>query len=485
MKKIQNLADILDCGQNPNKTAVIDLESLEAKSYSYKELRDYSNAVAHGLINQGIVLGDKVAIVSDNSVRFLFCLFGIMKIGAVAVLVDNTLNQEQIKIILKDCEARLVFTDTGLDSQTLAVDINLELDNFIKFGDFENYIPTGSDSALILYTSGTTTDPKGALISHAGHGWALERHMGYDTEWGRYRISLISAPLYHANGLSTSEVSLAGGGTIVVLPKFNARRAITAIEEFNINTLFGVPTMFAMMLQEKDLLETCKMNSVRAIRSASSSVSQKLLDGMKQFFPNATFFNAYGITEVGAGLFGPHPDGLDRPSLSVGHPAKGIEYRIVNGILEIKSPSMMTSYSSNALPITEDGFFVTNDLFKIDENGFYYFIGRADDMFKCGGKRIYPTEVSSILETHPSVNSSYVISLPDEIKGHKPYAFVVLEKETSVTEKELKDYFLSQGQAYQHPRRIWFLNQLPLTGTNKVDKKYLIKTAMANLATEQ
>lgn len=484
MKKICNLADILDFGQNPNKTAVIDLASLESKSYSYKELRDYSNAVAHGLINQGIVFGDKVAIVSDNSMRFLSCLFGIMKVGAVAVLIDNTLNQEQIKITLKESDSKLVFSDTTIDSQIPIVHINSELDNFIKFGDFKNYIPTDNDTAFILYTSGTTNEPKGALISHTGYRWALERHIGYDAEWGRLRISLISAPLYHANGLSTSEVSLASGGTIVVLPKFNSRRAITAIEEFKINTLFGVPTMFAMMLQEKDLLETCNMNSVRAIRSASSNVSQKLLDGMKQVFSNATFFNAYGITEVGAGLFGPHPDGLDRPSLSVGYPAKGVEYRIVNGILEIKSPSMMTSYSNNTLPITEDGFFITNDLFKIDQEGFYYFIGRADDMFKCGGKRIYPTEVSSILETYPGVNSSYVVSLPDEIKGHKPYAFVVLDKEMAITEKELKDYFLLHGQAYQHPRRIWFLDQMPLTGTNKVDKKQLVKTATANLAIE-
>lgn len=485
MKKFLNLSDILDRDQDPNKTAVIDLTINDSKKYTYKEIRDYANAVARGLINNDISKGDSVAVVSDNSVRFLSCFFGIMKAGAVAVLIDNTLNQEQIERVLKESQSKLVFSDVKLNSALPIIDINLEFNTFINFGDFENYIPNDSDTAFILYTSGTTSDPKGALISHAGHRWALERHMSYDTEWGRLRISLISAPLYHANGLSTSEVSLAGGGTIVVLPKFNSRRAITAIEEFNINTLFGVPTMFAMILQEKDLLEKHNMGSVRAIRSASSNVSQKLSDNVKQFFPNATFFNAYGITEVGAGLFGPHPDGLDRPQLSVGYPANGIEYRIIDGILQIKSPSMMTSYSNNTLPITEDGFFITNDLFKTDKEGFYYFVGRADDMFKCGGKRIYPTEVVSILETHPSVNSAYVISLPDEIKGHKPYAFVVLERGQSIAEKELIDYFLERGQAYQHPRKIWFLDQLPLTGTNKVNKKMLIKIAETNLATEQ
>jgi acyl-CoA synthetase (AMP-forming)/AMP-acid ligase II len=237
--------------------------------------------------------------------------------------------------------------------------------------------------------------------------------------------------------------------------------------------------MISMMIQEKDIIEKHDLSCVRQIKSASSSVGQKLLDNIKKYFPNAVFFNSYGITEVGPALFGPHPDGITRPLRSVGYPAEEIEYRLVDSILHIKSPSMMTTYYKKGKTdsITEDGFFVTNDIFDVDENGFYYFVGRNDDMFKCGANKVYPSEVESIIEGHPAVSSAFVLSLPDEIKGAKPYAFVILERSQTVSEDELKQHCLSNGPAYQHPRRIWFLDAFPLAGTNKVDKRKLEELA--------
>jgi acyl-coenzyme A synthetase/AMP-(fatty) acid ligase len=127
--------------------------------------------------------------------------------------------------------------------------------------------------------------------------------------------------------------------------------------------------------------------------------------------------------------------------------------------------------------MTQDGFFITNDLFKVDQDGYYYFLGRADDIFKCGGNKVNPEEVEEILESHPAVATSAVIGLDDEIKGKKPYAFVVLEKGKTATQEELINYSLNNGPAYQHPRQIWFLDELPLAGTNKVNKRYLEELA--------
>jgi acyl-coenzyme A synthetase/AMP-(fatty) acid ligase len=170
---------------------------------------------------------------------------------------------------------------------------------------------------------------------------------------------------------------------------------------------------------------------------------------------------------------------MDKPVGSVGYPRDGIEYRIIDGILQIKSPSMMSSYykKGKSKSITNDGFFVTNDLFEIDKDGFYYFIGRADDVFKCGGNKVMPEEVEAILDSHPAVATSAVIGLEDEIKGKKPYAFVVLEKDKTATQEELIQHSLNSGPAYQHPRKIWFLDTLPLAGTNKIDKKRLEELA--------
>jgi acyl-coenzyme A synthetase/AMP-(fatty) acid ligase len=129
--------------------------------------------------------------------------------------------------------------------------------------------------------------------------------------------------------------------------------------------------------------------------------------------------------------------------------------------------------NDNNQSFTEDGFFITNDLFKVDRDGFYYFLGRADDMFKCGGNSVYPTLVEEILESHPAVIAAVVVGIEDDIKGYKPYAFVVIKKHTTIDELELKQYVLDHGPAYQHPRRIWFIDEFPLLAGNKIDKEKL------------
>jgi long-chain acyl-CoA synthetase len=156
------------------------------------------------------------------------------------------------------------------------------------------------------------------------------------------------------------------------------------------------------------------------------------------------------------------------------------------GVLEIQCPALMTGYHKlprlTASVLTPDGYYITGDVFRRDENGFYYFVGRGDDMFVCGGENVYPGEVERILESHPAVQQSCVVAVPDEIKWRKPVAFVVLRPGLTVSEEELKKYALVQGPAYQHPRRVWFLEALPLSGTNKIDKHALTEVAARNLA---
>jgi acyl-CoA synthetase (AMP-forming)/AMP-acid ligase II len=486
MEKITNIGCTINMANDLNKPAIIDLSESEPRIFSYDKLNQTANAVARGLSNQNIKINDKVAILSNNSFEYLASFYGILRLGAVPVLVNNKLSVNQIREILVESESKLLLTD-GIEAYGLDfINFKSNFQSFLDYGEFSAFEPIKDSIAFLLYTSGSSGNPKGAMITHHGHAWILSKYLKIDEQWGSKRISLISAPMYHANGLTTIEFSIAVHSTVVLLPKFNPKDAILAIDQFKVNTFFCVPTMLSMMFQEKELLKNINLSSVKNIRSASSAISDKLLENIKKHFPNCIINNGYGITEVGPGLFGPHPDGITRPEQSVGYPAADIEYRIIDSILQIKSPSMMTAYykkdSTNA--ITKDGFFITGDLFEIDENGFYFFIGRNDDMFKSGGNKIFPVEVESILETHPAVSGACVISLPDEIKGAKPYAFVVLETEKCVNEEELKEYFLKNGAAYQHPRRIWFLDHFPLTGSNKINKKELYELAK-NLTTEK
>ena len=202
--------------------------------------------------------------------------------------------------------------------------------------------------------------------------------------------------------------------------------------------------------------------------------------------------NAYGTTEAGMIVFGPHPKGLPQPESSVGAKHPKIELRLVDGgnrdaeqgVLEMKAPAIMNGYHNRpdvAPPITPDGFYITGDVFRRDKDGFYYFIGRTDDMFVSGGENIYPADVERMLETHPGVGQAVVIPVDDDIKGTKPVAFVVPKAGQHPSEDEIKQFALANAPAYQHPRFVWFVDDLPLASTNKVDRAALKKIAQARV----
>jgi len=191
-------------------------------------------------------------------------------------------------------------------------------------------------------------------------------------------------------------------------------------------------------------------------------------------------------------VFGPHPKGLPQPEMSVGYPHPKIELRLIGdegkpaalGVLEMKSPAIMNGYHNRPdvpSPITRDGFYVTGDVFRRDEDGFHFFVGRTDDMFVSGGENIFPGEVEKMLETHPDVIQACIVPVDDEIKGTKPVAFVVKRQGSSLDENSLKAFALANAPAYQHPRSIWFVESLPLASTNKLDRNGLRELAARKL----
>jgi acyl-CoA synthetase (AMP-forming)/AMP-acid ligase II len=178
--------------------------------------------------------------------------------------------------------------------------------------------------------------------------------------------------------------------------------------------------------------------------------------------------------------------------MSVGYPHPKVQIRLIDdagkpadmGVLEMKCPAIMNGYHNRPdlkPPITADGFYITGDVFRRDENGFHFFVGRTDDMFVSGGENIFPGEVEKMLETHPDVIQACVVPVPDDIKGTKPVAFVVARKGSNLSESSLKAFALENAPAYQHPRSVWFLDSLPLASTNKVDRNALRELAAEKL----
>jgi len=253
--------------------------------------------------------------------------------------------------------------------------------------------------------------------------------------------------------------------------------------------LTSVPTMIAMMLREKALLAQNDLSAVTVVRMGSAPVSQGLMQAARRVFPRAEITNGYGTTEAGPIVFAAHPDGRPTPDLSVGVAHPHVELRLVpghdggkdEGVLEMRCPALMTGYhnlpEATARVLTPDGFCITGDVFRRDRDGFYYFVGRSDDMFVSGGENVYPGEIEAMLERHPDIHQAVVVPVDDELKFKKPVAFVVARPGAIASETAVKEYALANGAPYLHPRRVWFVPELPLAGTNKIDRRSLAQRA--------
>lgn len=502
MPHFQNLGDLIRRDCDLSKIAIIDLGGTRGeRQFTYAELDAIANGVARALLRRGLKRGERVAILSANGCEYLAAYFGIMRAGLVAVPVNFKFPRHTIHFIIRDAGAQLVFCDVprradcphDIPAIQFGDDRADGFDRFLDPGPFAAIIPATNEPAMFLYTSGSTGAPKGVVLSHRGHLWVVETRLGgQDLSHHRY---LIAAPLYHMNALALSKLACAAHATIVMLPQFEARAYIAAIGRYRCTWLTAVPPMIAMMLRETDLLARTDLSSVEFVRMGSAPVSHSLMQALRRILPHAGVTNAYGTTEAGPVVFGPHPDRLPQPELSVGYPHPKVKLRLVDGdnrdadcgVLEMKCPAVMLGYHNRPelpVPITADGYYVTADVFRRDAQGFHYFVGRTDDMFVSGGENIYPADVERMLERHPDIAQACVIPIDDEIKGEKPVAFVIPEPGRTLAEEDVKRFALANAPAYQHPRFVWFLDELPLASTNKVDRVALRRLAEERVAAD-
>jgi long-chain acyl-CoA synthetase len=494
----KNLGQLICRDRDLSKIAIIELDAKgQAREVTYSALDAVSNGVARAIEQRGFARGDRIAILSANCTEYLAACFGIMRSGLIAVPINYRFPTKLIDFVLRDAGAKLLLCDRERrgdcppDIQTVCFgDAGINgFDKFLNPGSFTEIIPTANDPAMFLYTSGSTGVPKGVVLSHQSHIWVVETRLA-ERDISRQRY-LIAAPLYHMNALALAQLAIAGYSTIVLLPSFTAQSYIEAISHYRCTWLTAVPPMIAMMLRNVEQLAATDLSSVEFVRMGSAPVSQSLMSSLKRTLPQAAITNAYGTTEAGPVVFGPHPDGLPVPEMSVGFPHPKVQIRLVagdernakEGVLEIKCPAVMLGYHNRPdvpTPITPEGFYVTGDVFRRDENGFHYFVGRSDDMFNCGGENIYPGDVERMLERHADVSQAVVVPVDDEVKGQKPVAFIIPKPGLHLSEDDIKEFAMTNGPAYQHPRFVWFVDKLPLSSTNKIDR-----TALRRLAEQQ
>jgi len=469
-----------------DRPAIIDLRDPSApRSVSFRELEAGCNAVARGLAKAGLTAGERIGILSLNRVEFVTTVLGAMRAGVVPVPVNVKLPANGVGYILQDAGARIVFVEPAskrlVPEGTRVVDFDADFSGFLDPGAFEAFAPAPESVAIQPYTSGSTGRPKGVLLSHYGQNWSrlILAHTRGTTDKD---VILVAAPLYHKNALNAIKQGLTAGALLILMPQFDIARYIEAIGRYRCTVISGVPTMMAMLLTRRDLLTKIDTASVRTIMMGSAPSSLALIEELKTYFPDAERLVVYGVTEGGPVPLGPDPEGKPRPVGSIGKPYPGTEAKLVGGPgpdegeLLLRNPGNMLGYHNlpdETAKRLRGGWYHTGDICRRDVEGFYYFVGRTDDMFVCGGENIFPGEVETMLQRHPAVHQALVMPFDHEMKGQVPYAFVVAKSGIPVSEDDLKQFALANGPAYQHPRRVFFLAQLPLSGTNKVDREQL------------
>jgi len=490
----KNLGDLIVRDRDLAKTAIVDLGGEDApRQFTFAELDAMANGVARALGKRGLKRGDRVALLSLNRAEYLAAYYGIMRAGLAAVPVNFKFPRDTIHFILRDAGVKFLFCDTprtpDCPPDIPSVAFGAAFENFLDPGPFEAVVPQPREPAMFLYTSGSTGTPKGVVLSHQSHIWVVETRLAPGLARQRY---LIAAPLYHMNALALAKLACAAHATIVLLPQFSAPAYIEAIGRYRCSFLTAVPPMMAMMLREAELLARTDLSSVAFVRMGSAPVSASLMAALRAALPQAAVTNAYGTTEAGPVVFGPHPQSLPQPELSVGYPHPQVALRLVDGgdcnaeqgVLEMKCAGLMNGYHNRPEvppPLTADGCYITGDVFRRDAEGFHYFVGRTDDMFVSGGENIYPADVERMLERHASVAQAAVVPIDDDIKGSKPVAFIIAKSGHAPSEDDVKQFALAHAPAYAHPRFVWFVEELPLASTNKLDRAALKKIAAEKL----
>jgi long-chain acyl-CoA synthetase len=489
---IKNLGCLGIEHRNERRLAVIDLWDPEnPREIDYPTYHASCDAVARGLVERGLGVGDRIGILCSNRVEFLEIFYGAMRAGIVPVSIGVLLPKDTVTWIIEDSDVRLVFCDGSLKQNlpdgVACVDVDSSGTDGLQAGPFTPFVPDHDSVAFQPYTSGSTGRPKGVLLSHRAHSWVAET-ISRDRDFSPSDRMIVAAPLYHKHAMNSIKCVLVGGSTVVLMRKFDPRRYVEVINRYKTTVVSGVPTIFAMMLQQRDLLAGHDYSFVRLATMGGAPATDTLIDAVAETFPSADIVQIFGITEASAALFGRHPQRAERPRHSIGWPIAGNEFRLVGGedenfgTLHVRSPGLMNGYHNNPAEMARrlrDGWFDTGDILRKDPTGWYYFIGRSDDMFVSSGHNIYPSEVEVMLERHPDVEQAVVVPAPDEIKYRIPWAFIVKRAGSSLSEEDVKQHALKNAPPYQYPRKVIFVPTMPMNAIGKIDRKGLTSRVAA------
>ncbi|MCX4984345.1 long-chain fatty acid--CoA ligase [Streptomyces sp. NBC_00572] len=492
--------------KTPDRIAVVQ----EGRGWTYRELHERVLRLAHALRASGVARGDRIAYLGPNHPAFLETLFAAGALGAVFVPLNTRLAAPELAYNLADSGstvlvhapeqaevARATAADAGVRHRIAVA--GPDEDGALGYEELLAGAGTGpldeavapEDPCMIMYTSGTTGRPKGAVLSHANITWNSVNVL-VDTDLAGDEVTLVVAPLFHTAGLNmTCLPTLLKGGRVVLLGTFDAERVLEVIEDLRVTYMFGVPTMYDAMAA-RPRWETTDLSSLRTLNCGGAPVPARTIAAYLD--RGLAFSQGYGMTEASPGVLF-----LDREQTSAKAGSAGVPHfftgtRVVlpdggeagpgqRGEILVQGPHVMTGYWGR--PEDTEAAFVdgrwlrTGDIARTDGDGYAYIVDRVKDMFVSGGENVYPAEVEDVLLTHPAVAECAVIGVPDPVWGEVGRAVVVLRPDAHAGEDDILGHLRGRLAKYKIPRSVVLTADLPRTASGKIVKP-AVREAYAN-----
>ena len=489
------------------------------KSINYAQLNGAANQIANGLRAKGIGKGDKVVLACPNLPFFPMVYYAILKLGAVVVPINVLLKSGEIAYHLTDSEAKAflcfegmpdlplgqegwkAFKDAGTCPNFFMITADPTKPSAIEGAptlgmlmhgqspacDYE--LTSETDTAVILYTSGTTGKPKGAELSHSN----IALNLGMVNQLCKIDINdvhLITLPLFHSFGqVVQMNSAIQAGATMVLLPRFDPAAAFACLQQFGVTIFAGVPTMYIAMLNLPGAEEKFDLKAIssklRLGLSGGAAMPVEVLKAFEAKF-NIMILEGYGLSETSPAATFTDPNG-ERIAGSVGRAVPGCEVKLVdaegksvpvgeNGEILIRGNNVMKGYYNRPEATAEairNGWFHSGDIGKVDAAGNVYILDRVKDMIIRGGFNVYPRELEEVMMAHPAIAQVAVIGVPHEIHGEEIKAFIMLKPGQTTTPEEVIEWSKERMASYKYPRMVEITPMLPMTATGKILKREL------------
>jgi long-chain acyl-CoA synthetase len=465
---------------------------MDDASLTYAEFRDAAGRVAAGLRARGVEPGDRVGMVLPNVLSFPVVFYGALLAGAVVVPMNPLLKAREIEYYLTDSGARLVVAvepsaqaaaeaaaTVGIEAVTVGPALPEELMG--PAGDASAPVERDDeDTAVILYTSGTTGKPKGAELTHAGLTSNARTTEETLLEGTANDVIMGCLPLFHVFGLTCSlNAGVMAGSCLTLIPRFDGSKALSVVQRDEVTVFEGVPTMFSAMLHAPDRGEV-DMSSLRLCVSGGSAMPVEVMRSFEEAF-GCIVLEGYGLSETSPVSCFNHPHAERKPG-SIGTPIRGVEQRLVDddgkdvpsgevGEIAIRGENVMKGYwqrpedTAKAIP---DSWFRTGDLARLDEDGYYFIVDRKKEMIIRGGYNVYPREIEEALYEHPAVAEVACVGIAHPDLGEEVGAAVALKPGATVEVDELRGFVKARVAAYKYPRHLWLVDALPKGPTGKI-----------------